>query len=156
MGALLFAAHGAAPPRGALICGSVAAAAHWAASASNADAALRRALVSTGLLDEVALPTEAPAGESEGITGGGVEGGLPGSKGDSGGWWARLQTYLPIRRMTEEEWEEYQARQEAASKERNALLANSSTAQERQAEGAAQVGMQMQPAGKPSTELKTR
>lgn len=135
---MLFASHGASAPRGAAICAALGSAAHWTSDSLNLDATSRRALVSLGLLDAAALPKEernkkkkesiAPqnAPELNLKAGNGNEemkegGGEAGEK--SPGVWDMIRPYLPIRKMTDDEWTAHLAKQEADEKLKNELIA---------------------------------
>lgn len=117
-GALLFAAHGAAPPRGAVICGTAGAALHWAGQKIDFQHSFPSLLAAWGLLDESAVPPPRPqakknTGEVDIDT--------------SPAWWRRVRTYMPFRKMSDEEWEEYQRKKkEEMERERRAALQGSS------------------------------
>lgn len=118
-GALLFASHGAAPPRGAVIVGSLAAAGHWAADQLALERGFRSLLVAWDLLDESAVPksVEPPATPPQ-----------PKALSDAAtpekpSMWQRLRPFFPVRKMTEEEWEAHQKKQaEAEARARRAAM----------------------------------
>jgi len=115
-GALLFASHGAAPPRGAVICATLGAGAHWAYDKLDMDHSVRSGLVAWGMLDPAALPPRKPpppASTSE----------KEGSGSDASGtsWMEWVRPYLPLRKMTDAEWEAHQAKQDAAKQAAAAL-----------------------------------
>ena len=118
-GALLFASHGAAPARGAAICGALGAAGHWAVDQINLERNFRSFLVAWGLLDEAALikrrktPTRTPSSAIDpGKSGRGaiIEEAAVGDDDDDKrpGLWQRMRPYFPIKKLTDEEWEEHE------------------------------------------------
>lgn len=117
-GALLFASHGAAAPRGAVICAAIGAAAHWTSDALSWDRATRGTLISMGLLDPTALPARPLPHKmsTEGNTS--VDDGdkLDAKTEERVGFWEKIRPYLPIRKMTDAEYDEHvkkKAREEA-------------------------------------------
>jgi len=117
-GALLFASHGAAPPRGAVICGALGAAAHWAADQIALEKNFRSFLIAWGLLDDIPSTSNhhrlgKDSNSSSEIRG--IE--------EEEGLWARIRPYLPVRQLTDAEWEEHQKKASAAEeKARRAAL----------------------------------
>jgi hypothetical protein len=119
-GALLFAAHGAAVPRGAAIVGALGAAGHWAADQLALERGFRSLLVAWDLLDESAVPKPAkpPAPLPPNVGAGAA------AAPEKPSMWQRLRPYYPVRKMTEEEWEAHQRKQtEAETRARQAALA---------------------------------
>ena len=122
-GALLFASHGAAPPRGAVICGALGAAGHWATDKANLEVNFRRLLIAWGLLD----PSAAPKSEHPGIQVSvapkvtSIEGNKNKENNTIGGkvssMWQQLRPYFPIRKLTDEEWEQHQEKQNAVEEQ---------------------------------------
>lgn len=77
------------------------AAAHWASEKSDIDSNIRRKLVSLGLLDEKALEEIRKKEKSLGE--------LREKNGEiESEFWKKIKPYMPIRKLTEEEWKAYQ------------------------------------------------
>jgi hypothetical protein len=132
-GALLFASHGAAPPRGAVICGAIGAAAHWAVDQIALEKNFRSFLIAWGLLDEVAgardyrkLGKNSSRGHEMGnLSDSSENSSIEATEElqDEPSLWARMRPYFPIRQLTDHEWEEHQKKQAAAEeKARRAAL----------------------------------
>lgn len=120
-GALLFASHGAAPPRGAVICGAIGAAAHWTVDKLSLEKNFRSFLIAWGLLDDVPR-LENNNSSTTGQT-------MATSEEEEEGLWARMRPFFPVRKLTEAEWEEHQKKQVAAEeKARRAALQGMSDA----------------------------
>lgn len=116
-GALLFASHGAAPPRGAVLCGAIGAAAHWTVDKISLEKNFRSFLISWGLLDEIASRRDHHKLENNST------GGIEQVEEEEEGLWARMRPYFPVRKLTETEWEEHQKKKNAAEeKARRAAL----------------------------------
>jgi len=114
-GALLFASHGAAPPRGAVICAALGAAAHWAADKIALEKNFRSFLTVWGLLDDIPSTSnrhKVVSNSNSSSEHRGVE-----TVEEEEGLWARIRPYFPIRQLTDAEWEEHQ-KKAAASEEK--------------------------------------
>lgn len=118
-GALLFASHGAAAPRGAVICGAMGAAGHWAVDKVNFEQNYRKLLIAWGLLDPSAAPKTTPKPPQAPVlaSGDGTSEKSSGEVASDNGFWKRLRPYYPIRKLNDEEWEQHQ-RKTAAAEER--------------------------------------
>ncbi|KAH7616669.1 hypothetical protein NADE_001478 [Nannochloris sp. 'desiccata'] len=123
-GALLFASHSAAPPRGAVICGALGAAAHWAVDQIALEKNCRSFLIAWGLLDDIPSTSNHHRLGNNGISSSSssVNRGIEGIE-EKEGLWARLRPYFPIRQLTDAEWEEHQKKAAAVEeKARTAAL----------------------------------
>ncbi|KAL4442039.1 hypothetical protein ABPG77_011300 [Micractinium sp. CCAP 211/92] len=117
-GALLYKTHGRSAAPGAVICAALGGAAHLLAGRIEAAGGFAQLLVSLDLLDPPPQPpakAEQPHSSSSAEAGAAAAAGQAGGQPSSRPWW---HDYLPIKRMSDEEWEQYKSQQDDVQRKR--------------------------------------
>jgi hypothetical protein len=106
---------GGHPVKGAAVCAAIGGATYWAGSKVDLSHGVRGALISMDLLDDVSSHES-----SQGASAPGQQKTAAGSaEGEAEkGWFERLSPYLPIKKFTDEEWEEYKKKQDEMQQKR--------------------------------------
>jgi hypothetical protein len=97
---------------GAVICAVLSGGTHWVSDSVGFRGGLRGVLISMDLLDE-----DLEASMHSGAGGVGQQGGNEGPSALAE-WWQWARHYMPIRKLTDEEWEVHQAKQKDLHKRR--------------------------------------
>ncbi|KAL4427821.1 hypothetical protein ABPG75_001910 [Micractinium tetrahymenae] len=126
-GALLYKTHGRSGAPGAVICAALGGAVHLLADKIQVAGGFAQLLVSMDLLDPPPQPAQPPAeaeqqqsshtsrsGRAEGAAAAAAAG-QAGQPPAARPWWHK---YLPIKKMSDEEWERYKSQQDAAQRKR--------------------------------------
>ncbi|PRW56707.1 mitochondrial import inner membrane translocase subunit tim17 [Chlorella sorokiniana] len=129
-GALLFASHGQPGARGAVICAAIGGVAHLAAARVEAAGGLQQLLIAVDLLDpppppppgspeaaaaEAAAQAAAAAAAAQAAAPGAAGAAAAAQQGEARPWWHQ---YLPLRRMSDQEFEDYKAKQDDVQRKR--------------------------------------
>lgn len=121
-GALLFKSHGQPGARGAIICAAIGGVAHLAAARVEAAGGLQQLLISMDLLDPPPPPPpgspEAAAAQAAAQAAAATAAAAAAAQQQAEQarpWWHQ---YMPLRRMSDQEFEEYKAKQDDAQRKR--------------------------------------
>ncbi|GAB4818017.1 hypothetical protein N2152v2_005063 [Parachlorella kessleri] len=119
-GALLFKLHGGHPVKGAAVCAALGGAASWAGRKVDFSHGLRGVLVSMDLLDADSPQQKASAQQATAAAAAAAAAGREdGAENDApSSWFDWVAPLLPVKKFTDEEWEEYKRSQDEMQRKR--------------------------------------